>query len=46
MIFRDGKQLVPLGRATDELAREGGDLPDAKRLQAAFAARGHPWASG
>jgi hypothetical protein len=39
-VFLDGKQLVLLGHATEELDREGGDLPDAKRLQAAFAARG------
>jgi hypothetical protein len=39
----DGKQLVLLGHATQELAREGGDLPDAPRLQAAFQARGFPW---
>jgi hypothetical protein len=42
-VFLDGKQLVLLGHATDELAREGGDLPDAKRLQAAFLAHGFPW---
>ena len=45
-VFLDGKQLVLLGQATDELDREGGDLPDAKRLQAAFAARGYPWEPG
>jgi hypothetical protein len=42
-VFLDGKQLVLLGHATDELAREGGDLPDAKRLQAAFLAHDFPW---
>jgi hypothetical protein len=42
-VFLDGKQLVLLGHATDELAREGGDLPDARRLQAAFLAHGFPW---
>jgi hypothetical protein len=42
-VFLDGKQLVVLGHATEELAREGGDLADAERLQAAFAARGYPW---
>jgi hypothetical protein len=45
-VFLDGKQLVLLGQATDELDREGGDLPDAKRLRAAFAARGYPWEPG
>jgi hypothetical protein len=45
-VFLDGKQLVLLGHATEELAREGGDLPDAERLQAAFAARGYPWVPG
>jgi hypothetical protein len=45
-VFLDSKQLVLLGQATDELAREGGDLPDAERLQAAFAARGYPWVPG
>ena len=45
-VFLDGKQLVLLGQATDELVREGGDLPGAKRLQAAFAARGYPWEPG
>jgi hypothetical protein len=44
--FVDGKQLVLLGHATQELAREGGDLPDAPRLQAAFQARGYPWVPG
>jgi hypothetical protein len=45
-VFLDGRQLVLLGHATDELAREGGDLPDAKRLEAAFAAHGYPWTPG
>ena len=45
-VFVDGKQLVLLGQATDELAREGGDLPDAERLQAAFVGRGYPWVPG
>jgi Acetyltransferase (GNAT) family len=38
----DGKQLVLLGHETDELAREGGDLPDAERLEAPFRAHGYP----
>lgn len=42
-VFLDGKQLVLLGRATEELARQGGDLPDAKRLEDAFLAHGYPW---
>jgi hypothetical protein len=45
-VFLDGKQLVLLGHATDELAREGGDLPEAKRLEAAFQAHGFPWVPG
>jgi hypothetical protein len=45
-VFLDGKQLVVLGHATDELAREGGDLPDAGRLEAAFGAHGFPWVPG
>ena len=45
-MFLDGKQLVLLGHETDELAREGGDLPDAERLEAAFRAHGYPWVPG
>jgi hypothetical protein len=45
-VFLDGKQLVLLGHETDELVREGGDLPDAERLQAAFRAHGYPWVRG
>jgi hypothetical protein len=45
-VFLDGKQLVLLGHETDELVREGGDLPDAGRLQAAFRAHGYPWVPG
>jgi hypothetical protein len=45
-VFVDGKQLVLLGHATEELDRQGGDLPDVKRLQAAFAVHGYPWAAG
>lgn len=41
-VFLDGKQLVLLGRGTEELAREGGDV-DAGRLAAAFVAHGYPW---
>ena len=42
-VFLDGKQLVLLGHATEELARVGGDLPAANRLEAAFLAHGYPW---
>ncbi len=42
-VFRDGKQLVLLGHATEEVARVGGDLPDANRLEGAFLAHGYPW---
>lgn len=45
-VFLDGKQLVLLGHETDELVREGGDLPDAERLEAAFRAHGYPWVPG
>jgi hypothetical protein len=45
-VFLDGKQLVLLGHGTDELAREGGDPPDAERLEAAFRAHGYPWVPG
>ncbi|MQA88121.1 MAG: hypothetical protein GEV03_26755 [Streptosporangiales bacterium] len=41
--FLDGKHLVLLGHATEELAREGGDLPDATRLEDAFLAHAYPW---
>jgi len=41
-VFLDGKQLVLLGRATDELAREKSDL-GAARLTEAFRAHGYPW---
>jgi hypothetical protein len=45
-VFLDGKQLVLLGHETDEVVREGGDLPDAERLEAAFRAHGYPWVPG
>lgn len=41
-VFLDGKQIVLLGRSTDELAREKSDL-DATRLTEAFRAHGYPW---
>lgn len=41
-VFLDGKQLVLLGRAGDELAREASDL-DGRALEAAFLGRGYPW---
>ncbi len=40
--FRDGKRLVLLGPAAEELAREPSDLP-ADRLRAAFQAYGYRW---
>jgi hypothetical protein len=46
VVFLDGKQLVLLGHETDEVVREGGDLPDAERLEAAFRAHGYPWVPG
>jgi hypothetical protein len=45
-VYLDGNQPVLLGPATDELAREGGGLPDATRLQTAFEAHGYPWMPG
>lgn len=42
-VFLDGKQLVLLDRSSRELLRQRGDLPSAKRLQAAFVAHGYPW---
>lgn len=41
-VFLDGKQLVVLGRETEELAREASDL-DTDRLRAAFVLHGYPW---
>ncbi|MFC4565550.1 hypothetical protein ACFO4E_27145 [Nocardiopsis mangrovi] len=43
-VFLDGRRLVLLGPDTEELAAESGELPNAKRLAAAFAAHGYPWA--
>ncbi|KXK59355.1 hypothetical protein AWW66_24755 [Micromonospora rosaria] len=43
-VFRDGKDLVVLGAADEELARERSDL-DAGRLEAAFRQHGWPWAA-
>lgn len=40
--FLDGKQFVLLGRSTEELVRQGGDL-DTRRLVAALQAHGYPW---
>ncbi|MER6946572.1 hypothetical protein ABT294_21325 [Nonomuraea sp. NPDC000554] len=45
-VFLDRKRLVLLGHATEELVRQTGDLPDAKRLSDAFQAHGYPWRSG
>ncbi|NYE50528.1 hypothetical protein HDA32_005648 [Spinactinospora alkalitolerans] len=41
-VFLDGKQLVLLGRETEELVRQGGDI-DTGRLERAFLAHGYPW---
>jgi hypothetical protein len=41
-VFLDGKRLVLLGRATEELAREPSDL-EADRLGDAFLAHRYPW---
>lgn len=41
-VFLDGKELVVLGRAGEELAREASDL-GADRLRAAFLTHGYPW---
>lgn len=43
--FLDGKQLVLLGRTTEELAREQSDL-EGKDLAGAFTAHGYPWHAG
>jgi hypothetical protein len=44
-VFLDGRRLVLLGRATEELARESSDL-EADRLRDAFVVHGFPWRSG
>jgi hypothetical protein len=44
-VFRDGKHLVLLGQATEELAREPVDLR-ADRLGDVFLAHGYPWQKG
>lgn len=41
-VFLDGRQLVLLGPADEELAREQSDL-SRRRLREAFAAHGYPW---
>lgn len=43
LVFRDGKQLVLLGRTSGEIAREDCDL-NAQRLADAFTGHGYPWA--
>lgn len=45
-VFLDGKQLVLLGHVSEEIAREGGDLPAATGLEGAFEAHGYPWREG
>jgi hypothetical protein len=44
-VFRDGKRLVLLGQATEELAREQCELKT-DRLRDAFVAQGYPWRDG
>ena len=44
-VFLDGRRLVLLGRATEELAREASDL-EADRLRDAFVVHGFPWRAG
>jgi hypothetical protein len=44
-VFLDGRWLVLLGRATEELARETSDL-EAERLRDAFVVHGFPWREG
>ncbi|HEV7935146.1 MAG TPA: hypothetical protein VGP70_22900 [Actinomadura sp.] len=44
-VFRDGKRLVLLGTATEELAGESSDLK-AGRLGEAFLRHGYPWREG
>jgi len=41
-VFLDGKHLVLLGQATEELARETSDL-EADRVRDAFVVHGYPW---
>jgi hypothetical protein len=41
-VFLDGKELVILGQAGEELAREASDL-DVDRLRAALLTHGYPW---
>lgn len=41
-VFRDGKDLVMIGRSGEELARETSDL-DTARLRDAFRAHGYAW---
>jgi hypothetical protein len=44
-VFLDGRRLVLLGRAAEELAREASDL-EADRLRDAFVVHGFPWRAG
>ncbi len=41
-VFLDGKELVILGQAGEEIAREASDL-DVDRLRAALLTHGYPW---
>ncbi|WP_235995181.1 YqeB family protein [Nonomuraea montanisoli] len=43
LAFLDAKHLVLLGHDTEELVRQGGDLPRPRPLAEAFQAHGYPW---
>ena len=45
-VFVDAKEVVLLGRGTEELVRQRGDLPDVRRIEEAFVAHGYPWRTG
>lgn len=45
-VFLDGRQLVLLGRAAEELAREEASDLEAERLRDALAVHGFPWRAG
>ncbi|MFI0417552.1 hypothetical protein [Spongiactinospora sp. 9N601] len=41
--YLDGKAVVLLGHATEEIARSRGSLPSAARIRDAFVRHGYPW---
>jgi hypothetical protein len=45
-VFVDAKEVVLLGRGTEELVRQRGDLPNVRRIEEAFVAHGYPWRTG